>query len=430
MMMKFWRHYLKQIIVTLMLIATIGLMYWHYYGMNSIYHVPLSSSASVSPFNDSINGGQSRGVISFTGYRPTLDCQIIRSNTFAFCGMKISLNGQALPMDLSDKDQIILDIEYQSAQKDTLLVYLNNKETLNKRTIIRANQLTLIPKNGRHQYRLNLDDLFVPSWWVFQQSAEISTTRNIDQVQDMQLTTGDNTQPRSVNFTLHGVTLTGKWISGRELIVWIVSFWTVVAVAQVVWLGYQLNRRYQLSRDQARQLNQINQFLKVERDRMESLAKNDALTGCLNRNGLRDILTALLQQFKSSNSLPNSLILIDLDNFKAINDRFGHDEGDRVLVNLAQLVQSHIRDTDELVRWGGEEFAVICRNTSLEGAVNLANHLREKITDSPLSERCRITASFGVAQMTVPSIEPWFKAADQALYQAKANGRNQVVSQP
>jgi diguanylate cyclase (GGDEF)-like protein len=155
------------------------------------------------------------------------------------------------------------------------------------------------------------------------------------------------------------------------------------------------------------------------------LAKNDPLTGCLNRNGLSDVLKEIVQQ-DALIRRSTCLILCDIDYFKRINDTYGHDEGDAVLVNLANLIRQHIRDTDFLVRWGGEEFAIICTQTSQEGANFLAENLRQRIAEAKLTEQRQVTASFGIALMKSQKVDHWFKRADEALYAAKAAGRNQV----
>lgn len=418
--------YVKQFAYTLLLIASIGLVYWQHYGMNTSLEIPLSSSSRVKAFNDDINGGRSVGRLSFTDDRPAMECQIIRSDTFAFCGLKILLGDGDDGVDLSGMDRLVLDLEYHSRFHDTLLVYLNNREGYYNREIIRANQLTLVPDSGRRTYSMNINDLHVPSWWVFQQSSGTPLRPRIDNVSELQISTGDNTQPRDVQFSVHSVTLTGKWISSQQLLTGLALFWSVVAVVQIFLLAIELNKKYKVSRSRAEDLNHINQFLKIERDRMESMAKNDALTGCLNRNGLSDILTSIIQSHKQSSD-QTSLILLDIDHFKRVNDQFGHSEGDRVLKNLANLIHEHVRDSDYLVRWGGEEFALICTNTTLEGSQYLAENLCKRIAAATLTEKTAITASFGVAQLKVPNVELWFKAADKALYQAKANGRNGVV---
>ena len=114
---------------------------------------------------------------------------------------------------------------------------------------------------------------------------------------------------------------------------------------------------------------------------------------------------------------------------KRVNDTFGHSVGDEVLVNLSKLVQSRIRNTDALVRWGGEEFVVLCSDTPLQNAQFLAEKLRQNIENTELISQRKVTCSFGVAEM-IPGEDSkkLFERADKALYASKQGGRNRVTS--
>lgn len=130
-----------------------------------------------------------------------------------------------------------------------------------------------------------------------------------------------------------------------------------------------------------------------------------------------------------------SVLLIDLDFFKAINDQHGHDVGDSALVFVARLLSRRLRTTDLVCRLGGEEFGIILTDTSCRRAVQVAEELRQALENSPLiMPDCSIsmTMSVGIAQLGVDgdTLRVLLAAADQLLYQAKANGRNQVVAPP
>jgi diguanylate cyclase (GGDEF)-like protein len=393
--------------------------------MNYTFSVPVNDPSKVSVFNDNINGGRSIGALSFEENRPTMKCQIIRSGTFAFCGLWFSLIKDDRLLNAHQFQSLTIDLEYESRERDTLLIYLLNEERVGTQKIARSNQTTIVPKQGRHSYTVQLDQFFVPSWWIFQQPDNILLEPNLDQVRTLQISTGDSTRNRNLTFQLHSATFTGKWITGRQLAIAIVILWTILAFIKVVQLFASMRIKWQKSRNQAKNLTDINRFLKIERDQFETLAKNDPLTGCLNRNGLSDVLKSIMESYHSEKN-STCLILCDIDFFKRINDSFGHDEGDAVLINLANLIRQHIRDTDYVIRWGGEEFAIICTQTSLSGANFLAENLRQRIAESTLTTESNVTASFGVALMKSSQIDHWFKSADDALYAAKAAGRNQV----
>jgi diguanylate cyclase (GGDEF)-like protein len=152
----------------------------------------------------------------------------------------------------------------------------------------------------------------------------------------------------------------------------------------------------------------------------------DPLTGALNREGLRDFL---LQQWQGEmpTSAGMSVLFADLDHFKRINDNYGHAIGDEVLKQFALLVKGEIRKSDGLVRWGGEEFLVVCPATQLPEAAKLAEKLRASVANTAWPNHILVTCSCGVATREEgEEFSSLIKRADDALYQAKHAGRNRV----
>jgi diguanylate cyclase (GGDEF)-like protein len=168
--------------------------------------------------------------------------------------------------------------------------------------------------------------------------------------------------------------------------------------------------------------------LKLANIELKSLANNDPLTNTYNRHGLQQhIQNAFERYHRSQESF--SIVLIDYDHFKEINDTYGHDVGDIVLVSGADLIKQGIREQDKLARWGGEEFLVLLPNTTLEGAIVIANKLKEAISASPIGQPVGIdlTVTGGVAQTNqTDTFETLFKRADDALYQGKQGGRDRI----
>ncbi len=122
------------------------------------------------------------------------------------------------------------------------------------------------------------------------------------------------------------------------------------------------------------------------------------------------------------------MILIDIDYFKGVNDRYGHQAGDSVLVEFANILTTNIRHVDTVGRWGGEEFLVICPETSKEGVYNLAENLRKNISVYNFSDVGCLTASFGVSlYQEGDSAHSIIAKADVALYNSKESGRNRVT---
>jgi len=170
-----------------------------------------------------------------------------------------------------------------------------------------------------------------------------------------------------------------------------------------------------------------------KRLKLQELARNlrfqattDHLTGLSNRLKFNQALAAdISRSIRYKTSL--SLVLYDVDNFKAVNDTQGHQFGDKVLIQLSQLVLSLLRNTDLLARWGGEEFVILIPGSDGEMAFQAAEKLRNAIEQIEFDEIGTVTCSFGVAQYEDgDTAEALISRADDALYRAKLNGRNQV----
>jgi len=166
--------------------------------------------------------------------------------------------------------------------------------------------------------------------------------------------------------------------------------------------------------------------LALQRDALEKLSITDQLTKLANRRCIDDMLSSEINR-SNRYGHPLSLLLLDVDHFKAINDTFGHDVGDTVLQGIAKIIAEGVRQTDMPGRWGGEEFLIICPETDLPGALALAELLRCRIANYIFSEAGNRTVSIGVATVIRgESSKDILRRVDKALYQAKEAGRNQV----
>lgn len=164
-----------------------------------------------------------------------------------------------------------------------------------------------------------------------------------------------------------------------------------------------------------------------EEELLRLAATLDPLTGLYNRSFFFGIIEDRIREFDSNRS-PLSMIAVDIDRFKNVNDSWGHPVGDEVLIRTARLLKDSLRSTDIISRIGGEEFAVILRSTGAEGAMKVAEKLRSALEDNPHPRVGRVTASFGVAEyLSGEDSTQWYKRADDATYQAKERGRNRVV---
>ena len=161
-----------------------------------------------------------------------------------------------------------------------------------------------------------------------------------------------------------------------------------------------------------------------QRVKLLQMATKDALTGAGNRRALEGKLQNAVNNFQRA-STPVSLLLIDLDHFKKVNDRHGHAAGDEILRSITEIINLRIRVTDSLYRIGGEEFVVVLDGQDLHRAAHLAEQLRTLIEANELVPDHSVTISVGVAELkTGESGYDWLHRADEALYRAKRSGRN------
>lgn len=414
----------------LLFLVSVGLVLWQYFGMTTHLAVlpGISSKSPATLFMDSINDGRSEARLTSSGGEVYLECQILLSHTFAFCGLDIPLvEPDEKGLDISNYSQMVIDLEYHSAEQDTLLIYLINEEqATGGERIEKTNLWAVSSRSGRSQFSVEPNRFILPSWWILLHSERgVDLEPNIKAVKSVRITTGDNVKERKVHLKIHKIDLYGKWISSEHLYVILLASWLALFLLHGIHYVHMLSvsiRRAKTSNDE---LMKLNSFLSIQKDQYESMAKSDSLTGALNRAGCRDLLESVLEAHQRL-ATSCSLIALDIDHFKQINDEFGHSAGDQVLKQLVELIDTHSPSEVSLARWGGEEFVLICPNTKLQSALFLAESLRLRIERFEFLEGRRITCSFGVAELQDEEVESWFERADRALYAAKHAGRNSV----
>ena len=206
-----------------------------------------------------------------------------------------------------------------------------------------------------------------------------------------------------------------------ELFKWVLGISSVIMVAVIFFIlrygfGFYI-----------RDVKQTHRKLLHKNRILGKLTNLDHLTKVANRRRIDEVIQ---KEFKRAHRYdqPLSIILFDVDNFKKINDVYGHNRGDKVLKTIAKLVRASVRESDYFGRWGGEEFVIVCTETTAEGAEKVAEKLRHVISEYEFDEVGTLTCSFGVSQFDLAeSIEVSVHHADKALYKAKADGKNRVV---
>ncbi|MFO7813442.1 MAG: GGDEF domain-containing protein [Pelovirga sp.] len=171
--------------------------------------------------------------------------------------------------------------------------------------------------------------------------------------------------------------------------------------------------------------------LQQEIDHLIQQVRTDALTGVANYRSFIETLELEIER-SSRNGRPTSLLMVDLDHFKKVNDIYGHEVGNQALVHVARVISGQIRKLDVVCRYGGEEFAVVLPETELHAAIPVAERIRLALAESPLQQeglQLKLTASLGLATYrpySLSSAAELISQADHYLYQAKQGGRNRL----
>ena len=181
-----------------------------------------------------------------------------------------------------------------------------------------------------------------------------------------------------------------------------------------------------------RNIEDLNKELEKTNDRLEHVARFDVLSGLLNRQSLFATIDMEIERSKRSDTVLTG-IMLDIDNFKAVNDEYGHLCGDEVIREVGARLNHHLRKYDQAGRYGGEEFFVLLPNANLHQSYVIAERVRHDFVESYIScidHNVRITGSFGIAEYRPgESRENWLSRADQNMYVAKQRGRNRVIAE-
>ncbi len=364
-------------------------------------------------------------------------CKMINSTLeFPFCSYQIILrqnddwkNG----IDLSLFHTFKLWLKYEG-NATSLRVFLRNYSTdfgsTDDFTSTKYNSLDVNVEHLQDGLTFNFSNFNVPDWWQRERNlAPIFMSPDFSNVVSLDIQTGSSVKEGTHHFKFKKIELHGQWISTANWYFGILVFWIFFIFFKSLRSQLSLRSRIQSSEARASQLSELNQNLDKKSKKLLQKSITDPLTGAYNRNGANQCIKAAQGELKSKD-LSFSMILLDIDHFKLINDTYGHDAGDKVLIELSSLTQKNIRASDAFIRWGGEEFVIICRNTQINEANNIAEKLKELISTSIHIGDKFVTSSFGVVEINETSdtaMDDALKAVDTALYEAKSTGRNKVV---
>lgn len=413
----------SRLALALLVVATIVLVLWQRYGMERIIEVT-GRQGLVYVDDDRSSGGASTARLEMPGQHTSLYCNIVRQFAWPYCSVFFELDGKGV--DLSHFSHATVNLSTEGEVTQLRVRMMNFEEGFSTAAdwrTIKPNEVGALQiADGKAQFPLKW--MSVAQWWKDQYKPPMAYSfTNLDRVVRIEVATPVDLKPGAYAFHVKSIQLHGKWISENHLLIGLVAAWMVFSITWPVLAAVAMRGELNDSKTKLALLSQINRALELEAIELAGQAHTDALTGALNRQGLRDALmrTSMLM------SPPMAIIFADIDHFKKINDTHGHDVGDEVLRLFAQRLRSDLRSTDRLVRWGGEEFLILCQTTELQQAAGLADKLREALKRQSWPNGIPVTASFGVAQHhPAEEIGDVIRRADELLYQAKTLGRDRV----
>jgi len=280
-------------------------------------------------------------------------------------------------------------------------------------------------KDGTHPVTIGFDEFSVSNEWLRARNIKRDWVK--PEFNNIVQFGFDLIEPGEHQMSVQKITLSGPWVKTRHLLYIIVLFWmSVFMIEGLMRFGY-LYRRSKNEKQLIRELR-IRQFnLEEEKENLKGLANHDPLTGVLNRTGIQSIIYDLMHTELGTGGF--GVLVLDVDQFKNINEKFGHDIGDLTLKNFAAVVSENLRESDHFARWSGEEFIIISLHKTLDGLTLFAEKLRAVVAHSeiPKCPELRFSVSIGATlAKKEDTFDDVFKRADEALHRAKQAGRNRV----
>ncbi|MEH0370604.1 GGDEF domain-containing protein [Vibrio mimicus] len=417
--------------LVLITIVTI-LLYWQFGSAKRVLVSPQRFTYFAT--NDQISGGASTSALLIEGGEAQVRCELLASNyPWPYCGISVHINSDpTLGLDLSDIHTIRLNVDLQGPTEKpaAMRFYLRNFNPIYSKIddeyTHKYNGLEYVPGVGKGSIDIPIRSLQVMTWWLVDNKISIDNSApEFTNINKIEFATGSGSQFGEYQLTIHQVELIGDYIAGEKLFLAMLIMWAATG-AWLSILEIRRNRREALlARMRQEHLQRLNHSLHEQNMKYVEMAHRDALTGAINRHGIRDWLQeqARLVRWQLSQF---SVLFIDIDYFKQVNDVYGHGLGDDLLREFALVINREIRESDRLVRWGGEEFVVFCAQTGIEQAVELAERLRLRVENHSWIHGDELTCSIGISQMEDERITETVSRADEALYRAKRLGRNRI----
>ena len=426
---------LRRLLILLLALTGVALL-WNQFGMTSTMVIDARTPYPVFVHGDGDApgkpGGKSTARLNRANGGLGLECDLRAGYEWPFCELRLEFAQAPAGIDLSHYDSMRLWITATGPEsRQRVRIYVRNFDSAYSKVGVtesqKVDQLIYEPALYPRGYDVPLSRLTVAPWWIDEHpmrlDLEAPDFRNATQIA---FSTSTQVEPGLHTIRIERVELIGKWIPTSAFRLCIIAVWMLSVLGYLVADSLLKRKQLRLSAASQHSLQRLNETLQMESRSLAQIARTDSLSGALNRRGLVDELMRIVRQ-GDSQTFPMSLVFIDIDHFKRINDAHGHDAGDQVIRGLAQLVRSAVQRDDLFARWGGEEFLLVFRDTPGAKGQAIAERLRERVATATWADGLRVTCSFGVAEwQRGEDLNDGIKRADEAMYRAKQQGRDRV----
>lgn len=378
---------------------------------------------SLRVVDDRSSGGSSRGELvgGASGGPIAMRCEMGPGFAWPYCELQVEMVGRDL--DLRAFSHIRLWLHAEGPTQDhgpaQVRVFLRNFDPAysgkGEGIDLKPHEIVFAPGDQPVPVEVRLSQFMVSSWWAQSHPLPVPLMGpQLERIRVFSLSTGGQAAPGTHLIRLDRAELVGNWVAPETFRLGLVGLWMFSLLGYLAWESWTVHGRLRRSMKRSRAL--------------EKMALRDPLTRVANRDGLNRAIELLLQ-VQGEMSFPLSVVFVDADHFKRVNDEHGHEVGDQVLVLLARTLRANLPRDDLLARWGGEEFVIVMPQTPAEEATAVAERLRMVMARTEWPAGLQVTASWGVAQATTPAeVDAALREADQAMYRAKHAGRDRVIS--
>lgn len=385
--------------------------------------------------NDSAEGGASQSSIKWDDGDLQLNCDLKESSyAWPYCGISIytDVKEATKGIDLSNYHTVRIKLRYAESGQGTkkIRLYLRNFNEVysspQDEYTIKYNGMQFDSSGHTQSIEIPIQNLQVMTWWLADNKVPIEHSGpEFSNITRIDLATGAGAGLGHHKIIIEKMEFEGAYLAQETLLFTLLFSWMALGLAFSLNELRKSKRAFDKAQKRHLHLERTNNTLRAQNYEFAELAHRDALTGAMNRHAVRNWMEQKARQVRWGTE-SFSILYLDLDHFKAVNDKYGHQMGDDVLREFVMVIASSIPEDHRLVRWGGEEFVVFCPDCSVHQAQERAEKLRKNVENHLWIHGEKLTCSIGVAEMQKERMTEAMARADEALYQAKHKGRNRV----